>query len=71
MIEAYETISEIYREDTGELLPPLEEWEIEVVERGLSQDLGDVGGREPLVANARVHVTEPDGSQWSGVARVE
>lgn len=68
--EAYKTISEIYRVETEELLPPLEEWQIRVVERGLHEDLGDVGGREPLVANARVEVTESDGTAWTGLARV-
>lgn len=47
MIDAHEAISEICREDTEELLSPLEEWEIEVVQRGLHQNLGNVGGREP------------------------
>lgn len=68
--EAYSTISEIWRPDTEELLPPLEEWRIEVEERGLQVDLGDVGGRESLVANARVEVTEPDGSTWTGLTRL-
>lgn len=67
----YETISEIFHEDTGEMTPPLDEWEIEVLERGLSEDLGDVGGRESFVANARVAVTEPDGKKWIGLTRLE
>lgn len=39
---AYKTISEIVRDDTGEAVAPLEEWKIEVVERGLSKNLGDL-----------------------------
>lgn len=65
---AYQTISEIVRDDTGEAVPPLEEWEIEVIERGLSENIGDLGGREDVVANTRVKVTEPDGSAWTGLA---
>lgn len=69
--EAYQTISEIVRDDTGEVVPPHEEWEIEVIERGNSENLGDLGGRESVVANARVRVTELDGSTWTGMVRVE
>lgn len=68
--DTYEAISEIWRPDTEELLPPLEEWQIEIVERDLREDLGDVGGRQSLVANARVEVTEADGSTWTGLAKV-
>lgn len=64
-------ISEIVREDTGEVVPPLEEWSIEVIERGLSKDLGDLGGREPFVANARVRVIQPDGSAWTGLTQIQ
>lgn len=67
----YKTISEIVRDDTGEVVAPLEEWEIEVVERGLAETLGDLGGHEPVVANARVKVTEPDGSAWTGLTVME
>lgn len=66
----YESISEIVRDDTGEAVPPLEEWTIEVIERGLSENLGDFGGREDVVANARVKVTEPDGSAWTGLTEL-
>lgn len=68
---AHEAISEIYREDTEEFVPPLEEWEIEVLERDLREDFGDVGGREPFVANARVRVTEANGSTWEGLTRLD
>lgn len=68
---AYQTISEIVRDDTGETVPPLEAWEIEIIERGLSENLGDLGGREDVVANARVKVTEPDGSAWTGLTVIE
>lgn len=71
MTQAHETISEIYREDTGELVPPLEEWQIEVLEQDLSEDLADVGGREPFVANARVRVTQPDGSTWNDLTALD
>lgn len=67
----YDTISEIYREETDEFVPPLETWEIEIVGRELHEDIGDIGGREPFVANARVRVTEPDGSTWEGLTRLE
>lgn len=67
----YDTISEIFHEDTREMTPPLDEWEIEVIERGLHEDLGDVGGRESFIANARVAVTEPDGKQWIGLTRLD
>lgn len=68
--DAYQ-ISEIYRVDTEELLPPLEDWQIQVVDRDVSENLGDLGGREDFVANARVRVTEPNGSTWEGLAVVE
>lgn len=69
----YDAISEIFPEngDPGPPTAPLAEWDIEVLERGLSVELGDVGGREPFVANARVQVTEEDGSSWSGLTRIE
>lgn len=67
----YDSISEIVRDDTGEAVPPLEEWDIEVIERSLSENLGDHGGREDVVANARVKVTEPDGSAWTGLTAIE
>lgn len=66
----YKSISEIVDPDTGEARPPEEEWEIEVLELGLSVDLGDLGGREPYVANARVQVTEPGGETWEGLTRL-
>lgn len=68
---SYESISEIVDVDSGEARPPLEEWKIDVVERGLSEDLGDLGGRESFVANTRVRVTEPDGSTWEGLTILE
>lgn len=71
MCSAHSTISEVFRPDTEELLPPLEEWEIEVLERGLSVELGDVGGRETFVANTRVRVSEPSGVEWEGYMRLE
>lgn len=70
MPQSYNRISEIRRQDTGELVPPEAEWEIEVIERGLSVSLGDIGGRANYVANARVRVTETDGATWEGVAHV-
>lgn len=69
--EAYETISEIYREDTEEFVPPLEQWGIEVVDQGLHKEFADIGGREPFVANARVRVTESDGTTWEGFTRID
>lgn len=66
----YETISEIFHEDTREMTPPLDEWSIEVLERGLHEDLGDIGGREHFVANARVMVKEPDGNSWIGLTHL-
>lgn len=68
--DPYQTIAEIYREDSKEFVPPLDEWEIEVVDRDLEDDLGDIGGRESFVANARVRVTEADGSTWEGLTRI-
>lgn len=70
MSHSYESISEIQRDDTRELVPPQKEWDIEVLERGLSVNLGDVGGRDEYVANARVRVTETDGTTWEGLTRV-
>lgn len=70
-VEAYQSISEIYREDIEEFVPPLEEWQIQVVDRDVSENLGDLGGRDDFVANARVRVTEPDGSSWEGLAVME
>lgn len=69
----YESISEIYPEDQDRQtpVPPLADWEIEVLERDLNVNLGDVGGRESLVANARVRVTENDGTSWVGLTRLK
>lgn len=67
----YDSISEIFHEDTREMTPPLDEWEIEVLERGLHEDLGDVGGRESFIANARVLVKEVGGKSWIGLTRLE
>lgn len=67
----YRRISEIIDVDSGEVRPPLNEWQVEVLERGLSEDLGDLGGREAFVANTRVRVTEPDGSTWEGLAIIQ
>lgn len=64
-------ISEIVSVETGNAHPPLEEWAIEVLERGLSQNLGDLGGREDFVANTRVRVTESDGTTWEGLTIIE
>lgn len=66
----YTNISEIVDPDSGKAHPPLEEWKIDVLERGLSENLGDLGGREEFVANARVRVTEQDGSSWEGLAHL-
>lgn len=68
----YDSISEIFPEDgePGTPVSPAAEWDIEVIERELSVDLGDIGGREPFVANARVRVTEEDGSSWLGLTRI-
>lgn len=52
-------------DDSGEGLAPLEEWDIEVFERGLFVDLGEVGGREQFVTNVRRRVTEEDGARWT------
>lgn len=67
----YKSISEIVDSDSGEPHPPLDEWKIDVLEQGLSENLGDLGGREDFVANTRVRVTEPDGSTWEGLAVIE
>lgn len=69
--QSYGSISEIYREDAEEFVPPRADWEIDVVERNLSEDLGDIGGREAYVANARVQVTEQSGDSWRGLVRLE
>lgn len=47
--------------------PPLDDWDLQVVESGLSVNLGKLGGRQEFVANARVHVTEEDGTSWTGL----
>lgn len=47
--------------------PPLEEWDLEVIENGLSVNVSDLGGRQEVVANARVRVTEEDGTSWTGL----
>lgn len=67
----FTSISEIVATETGRAHPPLDEWKIDVLERGLAEDLGDIGGRETFVANARVQVTEPDGSTWEGLTIIE
>lgn len=69
--EEFKAISEIVPADGENAKPPKVEWEIHVIERGLSQNLGDLGGREPFIANARVRVTEPDGSSWEGLTIIE
>lgn len=69
--DAYQSISEIYREDDGEFVPPLEEWEIEVLDTDVSAEFGDIGGRELFRANARVQVTEPDGTTWTGLVYLD
>lgn len=51
--------------------PPRADWEIEVLERDLYLNLGDLGGRGDYVANARVHVTEDDGTSWTGLTILE
>lgn len=72
-MEDYETISEIVKCHSEGLNahPPLTEWDIEAIETGLTVTLGDMGGRESYVANARVRVTEEDGTTWTGVTRIE
>lgn len=65
----YETTSEIIDPETGEPHRPLEDWDIEVLERGLSENLEDLGGRKPFVANARVRGTEPSGKSWVALTR--
>lgn len=62
----YESVSEIVRED-GEWVRPLAQWDIEVLDRNLSVNFGDLGGRQDFVANARVRVTEEDGTSWTGL----
>lgn len=51
--------------------PPLEEWDLEVIESDLSVNLSDLGGRQDFVANARVRVTEADGTSWTGLTIIE
>lgn len=68
-MEAFSSISEIVPEPAARSAaqPPLREWDLTVLERGLCADLGDVGGRRDFVANARVLVTEEDGTCWTGL----
>lgn len=47
--------------------PPLHEWDVEMIESDLSVNLADLGGRQDFVANARVRVTETDGTSWTGL----
>lgn len=47
--------------------PPRNEWDLEVLERGLSVNLGDLGRRQDFIANARIRVTEEDGTSWTGL----
>lgn len=67
----WDGISEIVREDTGEWEIPMADWELEVLERGLEENVGSIGGREDYVCNARVRVTEPDGSEWTGFVDID
>lgn len=40
-----------------------------MVEWGLREELGDVGGRESWIANVRVEVRDEDGATRTGLAR--
>lgn len=50
-----------------DLQRPRPDWEISVLERDLHVNLGDLGGGGDYVADARVHVTEADGTSWTGL----
>jgi hypothetical protein len=71
MIDSEGRISEIYRMDSDEFLPPLDTWKIEILELGLQENLGDLGTREDFIANARVQVHESDGTVWEGLMQVD
>lgn len=66
---SYNHISEIVPDNGPHSAPqpPLKEWDLEVLETGLSDNLGKLGGRQDFVANARVRVTEQDGTSWTGL----
>lgn len=66
---SYDHISEIIPDNGphSEPQPPEEDWEIEVLERNLCVNLGDLGGRGDYVADTRVHVTEENGTSWTGL----
>lgn len=68
-MNGYDNISEIVPENGpyGGARPPLENWDLTVLEHGLSVNLGDLGGRSNFAANARVRVTEEDGTSWVGL----
>lgn len=66
---SYNRISEIVPDNGPHTAPqpPLEGWDLEVLETGLSNNLGKLGSRQDFVANARVRVTEADGTSWTGL----
>lgn len=68
-MNGFDSISEIVPENGPRdgARPPLEDWGLAVLDRSLSVNFGGLGGRSDFVANARVRVTEDDGTSWTGL----
>lgn len=66
---SYDMISEIVPDNGPHTAPqpPREAWDLEVLERDLTVNLGKLGQRQDFVANARVRVVEADGISWTGL----